>query len=181
MIVSDAILVKSFCDGNDLAFVNLYNRYKHSIYIFCFKMLDDSNSAEDIVQNIFFKFYERKNQINQPERLKQWLYAVARNECLSYIEKSKRTSPLDSENEIDSGRSFHGQYDSEEEVRHLSKAIEQLTQEYKEVLLLRLYNDLSYKEIAEILDLKEAVVKSRLFEARKKLYKILKPIFEERV
>ncbi|MBI5020710.1 MAG: RNA polymerase sigma factor [Ignavibacteriales bacterium] len=181
MMISDAILVKSFCDGNDLAFVNLYNRYKHPIYVFCFKMLDDGNAAEDLVQNIFFKLYARKNQINQPERLKQWLYAVARNECLSYIEKFKRTSPFDPENEIDSGISLHGQYDSEEEVGLLSKAIEQLTQEYKEVLLLRLYNDLSYKEIAEILDLKETVVKSRLFEARKKLYKILKPIFEERV
>lgn len=178
---SDEILLESFRCGNDLAFVNLYNRHKQSIHIFCLKMVADPSGAEDIVQDVFFKLYERKDQIIKSDRLKSWLYAIARNECLSHLQKIKKFphSRIDFQTEVPG---YHSPADFEiaDEIRHLSDAIAGLSDDLREVLLLRLYDDLSYREISEIIHQKESVVKSRLFEARKKLHKQLNPVYSER-
>src|SRR5437773_716676 len=71
---SDENLVQAFREGNDIAFVNLYNLHKRSVYLFCLKMLEDSDEAKDIVQGVFLKIYERRQQLNHSGRFRAWLF-----------------------------------------------------------------------------------------------------------
>src|SRR3989442_557597 len=87
---SDENLVQAFREGNDIAFVNLYNLHKRSVYLFCLKMLEDSDEAKDIVQGVLLKIYERRQQLNHSGRFRAWLFTIARNDCLTRLRKSHR-------------------------------------------------------------------------------------------
>jgi len=180
MTVSDEFLIKAFQKGDDLAFVNLYNRYKKPVYVFCLKMLGKTDDAKDIVQGVFLKIYERRDQIMYPERFKSWLLTIARNDCLTSIRKASYTSELPDEMEDTNLILPPHDIDRDEEVRLVNQAIRRLKADYREVVIMREYQNLSYQEIAEVIGTTESVVKSRLFTARQRLYELLKPIYDER-
>ena len=180
MIVQDDILIRDFREGSDLAFVHLYNRYKHAAYVYCVKILNDAEAAKDIVQGVFLKVYERRSQLLHPESFKAWLLIIARNDCLTYLRKATRMSRLDEENEDDVFALPTSEIDRDEETAIVSRAVARLNPELNEDVILREYENLSYKEIADVLGVTESIVKSRLFSARQQLYARLKTIFEER-
>jgi RNA polymerase sigma-70 factor, ECF subfamily len=180
MIVQDDILIRDFREGSDLAFVNLYNRYKHAAYVYCLKILGDADAAKDIVQGMFLKVYERRSQLLYPESFKAWLLTIARNDCLTYLRKAHRMSRLNEESEEGVVALPTSEIDGDEETAIVSRAIARLNPELKEVVILREYENLSYKEIADVIGVAESTVKSRLFTARQRLYERLKPMFAER-
>jgi RNA polymerase sigma-70 factor (ECF subfamily) len=180
MTVSDEELVIAFQNGNDLAFVNLYNRYKHSIYIFCLKMINEADNAKDIVQGVFLKIYERQHQLKRSEKFKSWMFTIARNDCLTYLRKASYSSELPDEMEDVDLILPHRDVEKDEEIILVKRAVDRLKPELKEIVILREYENLSYKEIAEVVNTTESIVKSRLFIARQKLYELLKPIYVER-
>ena len=180
MVVQDDILIQDFQEGSDMAFVNLYNRYKHATYVYCLKVLGDPDAAKDSVQGVFLKVYERRSQLLHPESFKAWLLMIARNDCLTYLRKATRMSRLDEENEDDVFALPTSEIDRDEETAIVSRAIARLNPVLKEVVILREYENLSYKEIADVIGVAESTVKSRLFTARQQLYERLKPLFAER-
>jgi RNA polymerase sigma-70 factor, ECF subfamily len=179
MLPSDTI-IQSFLNGNDLAFVSIYNWYKHSIYIFCIKMVNDKDSAKDITQEVFIKAYERRQQLRNPSQFKSWLFAIARNDCITFFRKSKHTVQITNENAELILDSFGSNLDKEEELRLVNRAIDSLDPDLREVIILRAYKNLSYKEIAEVIGSTESVIKSRLFTARQRLFEIMKQVYIER-
>jgi RNA polymerase sigma-70 factor, ECF subfamily len=180
MVVQDDVLFREFQRGSDLAFVNLYNRYKHSAYVYCLKILGDADAAKDIVQGVFLKVYERRSQLLHPERFKSWLLMIARNDCLTTMRKASWTAELPEESEDTVTSLPSSAVEKDEEIALVARAIARLKPDMKEVVILREYENLSYKEIADVLGVAESTVKSRLFSARQQLYEKLKPIFEER-
>jgi RNA polymerase sigma-70 factor (ECF subfamily) len=176
-------LVRDFQSGDDLAFATLYNRYKRSIYIFCWKMLLDVEAAKDCVQEVFLRVYERRDQLKQPERFNSWLFAIARNQCLSLCRRSKYeiAEEFDFDLASDSAADAPDRFvERQESADLLSKSLARLKLEYREVLLLREFQNLSYREIAEVLGETESAVKSKIFKARQRLFEILRPILRER-
>jgi RNA polymerase sigma-70 factor (ECF subfamily) len=176
-------LVGDFQSGDDLAFVTLYNRYKRSIYIFCSKMLLDTEAAKDCVQEVFLRVFECRDQLKQPERFSSWLFAIARNQCLSIYRSSKHEAAEEFDFDLLSGPSGETPdrlVERQESVDLLNKFLAQLRLEYREVLLLREFQNLSYREIAEVLGDTESAVKSRIFKARQRLFELLRPILRER-
>lgn len=176
-------LVGDFQSGDDLAFVTLYNRYKRSIYIFCSKMLLDTEAAKDCVQEVFLRVFECRDQLKQPERFSSWLFAIARNQCLSIYRSSKHEAAEEIDFDLLSGPSGETPdrlVERQESVDLLNKFLAQLRLEYREVLLLREFQNLSYREIAEVLGDTESAVKSRIFKARQRLFELLRPILRER-
>jgi RNA polymerase sigma-70 factor, ECF subfamily len=175
--------VLEMISGSKPAFITLYNKYKQPIYVFCLKMVGDRDAAMDIVQELFLKVYERRNQILQPASFKSWLYSIARNDCLSYFRKINRHEYFDDEKEFGKDErqiSPSHRLESEDETDLLNSAIERLKIEYREVVLLREYQNLSYAEIADVIGIDDGLVKSRLFAARRQLYEMLKEFFPER-
>jgi len=180
MIIPDDELIKAFRDGNDIAFITLYNRYKHAIYNFCLKMLANSDTAKDAVQCVFLKVYEKRDQLQQPGRFRSWLFAIARNECISNFRKNKIFSPLTDDIAETSPDSSISSVDRDREIALVNSAIIQLDPDLREVIILREYENLSYREVGDIVGIPEKTVKSRLFRARQMIYEILKPLFSER-
>jgi RNA polymerase sigma-70 factor (ECF subfamily) len=178
MNIPDDELSRAFSDGNDIAFITLYNRYKYAVYNFCLKVLADSDSAKDAVQSVFIKVYEKRGQLEQPGRFRQWLFAIARNECISHHRKNKIFSPLP--DDLADTDSVYLVAEKDSEIALVNNAINSLEPELREVIILREYQSLSYREIGEIIGIPENTVKSRLFRARQLMYEILKPHFDER-
>ncbi len=179
MRLSDEILLERFRAGNHLAFLQLYERYKRPIYGFAIKLLDDTDPAKDVLQTVFLKLFQDAGRINRPGLLKTWLFTVARNECLTQRRKIARNMPLE-EDELIAIDGAPETLERDEQHALIRRAIERLTPEQREVVVLREYEGLSYRDIAEIIGVTDSVVKSRLFEARRKLFELLKKVFQER-
>ncbi len=171
---SDRDLIRSFYEGNEFAFVAIYNRYKQGIYAFSLRMLRNENEAEDVLQDTFLKAYECKSKLIELESLRAWLFTVARNKCLNKIRQRKiRQHETFDESVQSSGRSIHKELEKHELVELVGKAISSLSPDYREVIILREYQNLSYDEICQVTRSSLNAVKSRLFKARRKLSLIL--------
>jgi RNA polymerase sigma-70 factor (ECF subfamily) len=177
--IPDEVLVQNFLDGSDIAYVNLYNRYKRQVYVFALRMLGESDGAKDVVSGVFLKVYERRVQLEHADRFKSWLFAIARNDCLSYLRKEGITTRIEEEYEDTTVAPPSNDAETAEEAQLLAQAIARLKPEHREVIILREYEGMSYREIAEVLNESENVVKSRLFAARQQLYQYLRPILVE--
>lgn len=157
--------------GCIIDFTLVYNKHKKPVYNFILKMTGRRDAAEDILQTVFLKYYENMDKIKNPERAPQWIYTVARNEIYQHMRnKYKATiTYIESEDENRSEADLESELERKEISQMVKDEIEQLSNEHKEVILLKEMSGLSYKEIAQILDITEDLVKSRLFKARKKL------------
>jgi RNA polymerase sigma-70 factor (ECF subfamily) len=160
---SDTELAAAFRDGEDGAFSVLYDRYKQAVLVFGTKMLGDGDSARDLVQEVFLRVFQSRSRMQRPERFRAWIFTIARNHCISQIRKDRAPSSLESAPEeamaVEPGPSG---IESEEDARMVRTAMASVKDEYREVLILREYEDLSYREIAEITETTEDAVKARI-------------------
>lgn len=163
-------LIESFRSGDEFAFVGLYNRYKGPVYAFCYKMLLDSDAAKDVMQETFLRVYENRDRLMKSDAFKSWLFTIARNQCLNAIRRSgKHVSLPDAKDLPPVAETPFTRMEKSEQVRFVTRFLESLPPEYREVIVLREYQNLSYEEIAAVTRSTLSAVKSRLFKARRKL------------
>lgn len=178
---TDTDLAETFRDGDDRAFSILFDRYRRPLYVFALKMLGEADTASDLVQDAFLRIYERRRQLNHPESFRSWLFAIGRNLCISHLRQNRRRVSLDeAPDEAITLDAPTDDRETEEDLGLIRRAIAGLKVEYREVLVLREYQDLTYGEIAAITESTESAVKSRLFKARRALHEALKPAFAGR-
>jgi RNA polymerase sigma-70 factor (ECF subfamily) len=144
-------------------------------------MLSDQMLAEDIVQDVFIKFYENFDKIVNQQSVLFWLFRAAKNEIMDYFRSTKIKTlykySLDAEElEIESPKSFEQEFDNQEFTKLLEINLNKLEPEYREIFILREYSHLSYKEIGILIGINEELVKSRLFKIRNKLVKTISKI-----
>ena len=127
--------------------------------------------TEDIIQNVFLKFYEKYDEIRNMESVNYWLFKSARNEYYNFYRKNKRNVELNEEIEDQKGSDFELEnYVDLKDFKQLVKnELEKIPVEQKEVYLLKEFGGLSYKEISETLEIDTSLVKSRLYKVRQKL------------
>jgi len=159
-------------------FTFLYNKHKRNLYNYVLRMLNDKMQAEDIVQNVFLKLFEKFNEIRDKNSIIFWLFTTARNEIFT-IFRNKKTH-VDKYNVYDTDQidilndeRLEVLYEKKELKEMVLEEIKKLTNEHREVYVLKEYSQMSYKEIAELLKLDEDLVKSRLFKARQKLIQLV--------
>ncbi|CAN5540168.1 sigma-70 family RNA polymerase sigma factor [soil metagenome] len=177
-IRSDQELLSEMADGDELAFAAIYNRHKEAVYAFCVKMLQDRVMAQDVLQDVFLKAFQRREQLCEVESLKAWLLRVARNRCLNLLRDNRRTSRLtetDGAIMASSRPTPLAEMERSEQVALLNECLLALSPPYREVIVLREYQNLAYEDIAEVTDTTVSSVKSRLFKARRKLAELLAP------
>lgn len=144
--------------------------YRDALVRFCWGYVGTVEEAEDAVQEIFLKVVGAQAV---PDSFRPWLYKVARNHCLNRVRdrggrKDDRTLPGASQ--VYTALTGHlTRLARDEERLRLVELVQSLAEEHREVLRLRYVEDLTRSEIAEVLDLPESVVKSRLFEGMRKL------------
>lgn len=170
---TDADLVRECLAGNQRAFETLVRKYEKPVYNVTLRILKDPDDAMDIAQNVFVKAYEKLGSFDEKREFFSWIYRIAINESINASKRARR------QDEYESGvtASLPARQADEREAEMLSEeiesAIEVLTVDYRMVIVLRHYHDFSYQEMAEILDIPEKTVKSRLFTARQQLKDIL--------
>ena len=174
--------IKKAIAGDPDAFEQLMLQYQAQVYRLTFRMTNHAEDAADLTQEIFLKAWNNLDKFEFKSAFSTWLYRLASNLCIDFLRNSRRrqTVPLvfeDGEGEeqqidiIDPAPPPEDVVIAAERQTHLNAAMEALEPEHREILTLRVVNDLSYTEIAAILGLKEGTVKSRLARAREKLRK----------
>lgn len=175
-------MIKKAITGDEAAFEQLVVKYQTPVYRLCFRMVGNSEDAADLTQEIFLKTWRCLDSFRFQSAFSTWLYRLASNVCLDHLrsEKRSRTVPLvvtcdDSETLVidppDPAPLPEEQLVLSEEQQTLQVALSALEVEDRRLLTLRVVNDLSYAEIAELLEIKEGTVKSRLSRARERLRK----------
>lgn len=175
---SDEQLVVRLKAGDAEAFGELYERYRPRVYRFAFKLLRDGDQAEDIVQETFLKAQRSIHTLHQNHSLVSWLLSITRNEVYGQLRKTRSNGQVDVEDVWDTETPLDEVLGTETVVI-VQNMIAQLKPGYREVILLREYEHLSYADIARVTQDTESAVKARLFKARKALVKKLKPYFGE--
>lgn len=174
----DERLVIRLKAGDAEAFGELYFRYRPRVYRFALKLLRDADLAEDIVQETFLKARNAIKNLNQSSSLLSWLLTITRNEVYGHLRKSRSNGEVSDEDVWESETPID-EVVGKETVEIVQSMIAQLKPDYREVILLREYEQMPYAEIARVIGDTESAVKARLFKARKALVKKLKPYFGE--
>jgi RNA polymerase sigma-70 factor (ECF subfamily) len=176
--ITDQQLLQRFISGETDALTLLYERYRTRLYAFCYHLLGDKQEAEDAVHETFWKLCHGANGIAQPGAFQGWLFRIARNEALMQIRSRRKTVEI-ADDDVWEEETPLSALITTETAEIIQSVLRMLKTEYREVILLREYEQFSYAEIAAITDSTESSVKSRLFKARKALASKLEPLLKE--
>ncbi|MEM6264891.1 MAG: sigma-70 family RNA polymerase sigma factor [Bacteroidota bacterium] len=155
----DRDLIKGFIQGNDQCFEILLHRYKSKVFTTIFLIVKDRCIAEDLFQEVMIKVVRmiRSGKYNEEGKFLPWVVRIARNLAIDHFRKTQR-NPIQRENEeydiFNSVSRVEGSAEDQiikaENTRYIKELIQQLPDKQREVLVMRSYADLSFKEIAEI-------------------------------
>ena len=167
----DLDLVRRSLAGQTDAFGALVNRYQKVMYTVALRMIGNPEDARDATQDAFVKAFQRLETFDSRYKFYSWMYRILINECLNVNRDRRHEEPLDAD-AAGAGSPFHTALEAERVVQ-INIALEQLTPEYRSVVVLRHFAGQSYEEIAEALSIPEKTVKSRLYSARQRLGELL--------
>lgn len=153
--------------GNDKAFLKLFQQYEEDIYRMAYVYVNNKDDALDIVQEVAYQSFKKINTLKNPEFFKTWLMKITMNCAINLVKKNKKVVPLKPEFE-----DFIGLEDDDVPLTlSLQGFIDTLEEDEKSVVLLRYYNDYTFKEISELLNIPLGTAKSVLYRALDKLRK----------
>ncbi len=187
--LTDEELIKEFQVSNTMdAYEILVRRYKDPLMNFVFRFVGDRDACSDIVQDTMIKFYLNKDSYREFAKFSTWIYTIAGNLAKNELKRRKRRSLFSIDNTDDErsiqieDKSFLApdrSADSEIKNQMIQNALLRVKPVYREVVILRDIQGLSYEEIAEITKLSIGTVKSRINRGRTQLQKLLKNIYKE--
>jgi RNA polymerase sigma-70 factor (ECF subfamily) len=172
---TDQELVVRLLKGDQEAFAELVERHQRAVFNLTYRMLGEAREAEDAAQEAFLRAYQHMDRYDAERPFKTWLLSIASNYCIDRLRKRRLTwlsldEPLPPHPALNSHEA--GPEDSavgKERDAAVHTLLNQLAPEYRAAVILRYWYDMSYSEIAEMLDTTESAVKSRLFRARQTL------------
>ena len=177
--------IKQVLKGDQNAFGEIVELYKDKVFQICFRMIGNRHEAEDLAQEAFVRAYINIQSFNIQMKFSTWLYRIATNLCIDRLRKKKPDYHLDAEIAGTEGLNMYSQIAAdimmpEEELESLElqesvqAIILQLPEKYRSVIVLKHIEELSLKEISEILDLPIGTVKTRIHRGREALRKQLR-------
>ena len=172
----DRVLVERYLGGDRDAFTSLVVRYRQPIYNAAFWILRTHEDARDISQTVFLKVAERADEYDPRYKFFSWIYRIAVNESLNLQRRSRHEEPLEDDVDMPGEESAgpERQARAAQLARQVRSAMMGMATNDRVVLTLRHFSECSYEEMAQILGIDEKTVKSRLFEARRRLRDLLK-------
>lgn len=173
--IADEELMVQIVAGEKQAFSTLMERYRRKAISLAYRYVGDFAEAEDLAQESFVKVYRNADQFDHKRRFSAWFYAILINACRDHNRQLKRRSIFSRRYEENRKLEPLSETDGKSDKSELLRiALARLSPEKREILTLRLADDLSYEEIAGILNINIGTVMSRLFRAKKELEKILR-------
>ena len=179
-------IIRSVQTGVVSAFEDLVNAYKQKAYYVALGFVGNHEDALDLSQDAFVKAFKAIKTFDLNSPFFPWFYKIIKNHCLNYIKKNQRVRN-DSLEELE--EETFAQFEDERpdprdvyadnETRHqLWRAIDKLKPDFREIIIMKHFHNLSYKEIAEALNIPIGTVMSRLFNARQELRELMKEILD---
>lgn len=177
-------LIRKAANADREAFGQLVEQHQTQVYNLCLRMVGSREDAADLAQEAFLRAWKGLPYFQFGSSFSTWLYRLTSNVCIDFLRGQKRRSAVsitfldekDEEKQLDLPDPAAGpedlaiQLESQEQI---ARAMNDLAVEYRQALTLRVIQGLSYTQIAELLDIKEGTVKSRIARAREQLRKIL--------
>ena len=169
--LEDQILVRRALEADPESFGELCRRYYQSLVAVADSILMDHHLAEDAAQEAIAAACRQLSKLKKPERFGPWIVAICRNVAKDMLRKRQRQrKPIQTCQDCESGHE-----DNDQNVI-LAEALQQLPQNLREVIFLRFYNDMSYRQMAKVLGATERVVDGRIRRAKKKMAIYLKKV-----
>jgi RNA polymerase sigma-70 factor, ECF subfamily len=166
----DAALIDRCQAGDTEAFEALVRQYQRGLFNIALRMLGSYEDARDATQTAFIKAYEHLDRFDPAQRFFSWIYRILKNECLNVLRARRQSEPVS----LDwPAAGVPDTVEAEERTRAIQRALLGLSDDYREVMVLRHFTDLSYDEIASTLGIPVKTVKSRLYSARQRLSELL--------
>jgi RNA polymerase sigma-70 factor (ECF subfamily) len=171
--------------GDQMAYTQLLDLYRESIYFLVLKMVNSNEYAEDLTIEVFGKAFSNLKQYQPNYAFSTWLYRIATNNCIDFIRKQRiSTTSLDLSFDDGEGEKMYiqieeGGLNPEEKAiksqknKYLKTVVKKLKPHYRKLIELRYFKELSYEEIADELEMPLGTVKAQLFRAREFLAKLL--------
>ncbi len=168
--------IRQVAQGDEGAFEKLFRCYAPRIFRFALSYLNDRSYAEEVVQETMIAVWKSAKSYKEQSQVSSWILGIARNKALDRARARQREPELLQER-LDRRMSMRATPEQivrrETQVERVRAALDRLSPEHREVIMLAFYNDLSYSEIAQILNCPEGTVKSRVYYAKEQLKKIL--------
>lgn len=182
----DYKLVQLALEGDQRAFGELMERYRDSVYFMLLKMVNNKDDADDLTIEAFGKAFKRLNQYTPAFAFSTWLFKIASNNCIDFMrsKKNRPTFSLDRtiENEEGGEMSIDIKADSltpeeriikKQKIKLMHEIVTKLKPRYRSLIEMRYFNEMSYEEISQELDVPLGTVKAQLFRAREFLLELM--------
>jgi RNA polymerase sigma-70 factor (ECF subfamily) len=187
----DAVLMLRVKRGDRAAFAELVGKYRQPLFNFIFRTLRDETETEDVAQNTFLQVYKSRARYRRTAKFSTWLFTIARNLCLNEIRRRSR-HPAESLEETHTEHDDQPQRQYEDKkvflptenvlhgelARKIEAALDELPENQRTAILLCRQDEVSYEEIAEILDCSLSATKSLIHRGRETLKEKLKPYLQ---
>ncbi|MGC4034043.1 MAG: sigma-70 family RNA polymerase sigma factor [Tepidisphaeraceae bacterium] len=181
---SDEDLMRRTAQGDQQAFALLYERYSGGVLSFLYRMLGNVEDVEAIGQEVFLRAFRFAPTYKYPQKFSTWLFTIARNLAINNARRKKRSpvrnlTELKIENADQTGdpdtvaRNATDDVQQREEIARMLRAMDELPPDQKEVIMLGVFQDLSYAEMEQITGAKAVTLRSRMFHGLKKLGRML--------
>ena len=177
--------------GDKTAFGNLVGAYQTPVYNLAYRMLNNSGEAEEAAQEAFIRAYTRLESYNPEHKFSTWMLSITSNYCIDIIRKRRALllsidEPLPSHPALQSEKSKgpEAQMVTNEQQEMVQSLLQELPEDYRQAVVLRYWYEMTYEEIAEVMNTTVSAIKSRLFRARRLLAEVgvaqgLQPAMEE--
>ena len=186
---SDEALLEEFCvSKNSAAIEALIHRYESALFNYLYRYLGNREAAEDVFQATFLQVYLKSDQFDLSKRFKPWLYTVATNQAIDYQRRNRRNPSVSLDNSYQEDDSASGSLqsllesgdptpdltmDTDEQAQIIRRAVDSLPESLRQTVNLVYFDELKYRDAAEIMGIPVGTVKSRLHAAMKKLGEFL--------
>ncbi|KAA2244478.1 sigma-70 family RNA polymerase sigma factor [Chitinophaga agrisoli] len=164
-------------DTREKGFTYIIQKYQERLYWHIRRLVVDHEDANDVLQNVFIKVWKNLEGFREDAQLFTWLYKIATNECLTFLEQQKRKSAV-SLSDVETGLSnklrADNQFDANKLEWKLQKAILSLPEKQRVVFNLRYYDEMPYEEMSRVLETSEGALKASYHHAVKKIEEFIK-------
>ena len=192
-LADDQTLILQCRAGDQSAFRELVRRYQQKAYGIAFSMLRDADDAMDVTQEAFIKVHRYLDNFKGSSSFYTWLYRITVNLCIDHIRKNKKASTVDYDDAMDHDEAQGGELlpstldmdparnlDRRELREMIDRALETLSPTHRAVILMREVEGLSYREMADVMEVSMGTIMSRLFHARRRMQVALAEDLAER-
>jgi RNA polymerase sigma-70 factor (ECF subfamily) len=174
VIAEEFLLIQAIGQGEEFAFCEIYKRYSRQVYNYMLRMVNDAAGAEDVMQEVFLAVWKGSHKFQQRSTPKTWIYRIAYHQAISWLRSHpKKQSSFDIGDEYEDDNSPEEAAIASGQSYLVRKAINQLPLKHRSVIELVFVQDMSYSEIAEVLDCPIGTVKSRMTYALRTMNQIL--------